>query len=101
MHLNNAYHLEHHLFPSIPFNKLPAVREVLLEEFPDKMFILPYWVALKWVFKTPRVYADENHLVDMRNPSQWFDLKAFERAILDPNVDMRKAKVSDFMVTQG
>lgn len=101
LHLNNAYHLEHHLFPSIPFNKLPVVRKVLMEEFPDKMLIMPHWQALKWTFQTPRVYADENHLVDLRDPSRWFDLRAFERAILDPDVDLRKRKVSDFMVPQG
>lgn len=101
MHLCNAYHLEHHLFPAIPFNKLPAVRQILMDEFPDAMLIMPHWQALKWVFKTPRVYADKNHLVDLRDPSRWFDLKAFERAIRDPEIDLSKCTASRFFVTQG
>lgn len=96
----SAYHLEHHLFPAIPLNKLPKVREIMLEEFPDKVAVMPYWQALKWVFLTPRVYADDNHLVDLRTPDKWFDLKAFERAILDPETDLARCTVSDFMVAK-
>lgn len=100
MHFNNSCHLEHHLFPAMPFSKLPLVRQALVEEFPDKIAIMPHWQALKWVFKTPRVYADNNHLVDLRHPDKWFDLKAFERTILDPDKDLAKCSVADFLVTK-
>lgn len=101
IYCNNAYHLEHHLFPAMPFNKLPLVRQAFNEEFPGQLAVLPFWQAIYWVFKTPRTYADNNHLVDPRHPEQWFDLKLFERAIIDSSIDLSKKSVGDFTVTKN
>ena len=48
--LNIGYHNEHHDFPSVPWNKLPAVKKIAPEAYD-----LPYhpsWMGLAWRFVT-------------------------------------------------
>lgn len=98
LHFYSGYHAEHHLFPSVPFNKLPVVRKAIMEAYPDRLAVVTTGQALKWMFLTPRIYADSKHLVDPRNPAVWFDLLAFERAIIDPEIDLSKCTLKDFQV---
>ena len=54
--LNVGYHNEHHDFPSVPWNRLPLVRE-LAPEFYDKLQSPFSWTALWFAFLTDRRYS--------------------------------------------
>ena len=46
---NVSYHLEHHLYPGVPFYNLPALHQMLMEEeeYEEKAHItLGYWNGL-------------------------------------------------------
>jgi sphingolipid delta-4 desaturase len=53
--LNIGYHNEHHDFPSVPWNRLPAVKKTAPEAY-DTLRNHPSWAKLLWWFITdPRV----------------------------------------------
>jgi len=64
--LNFNYHTEHHLFPRMSPKYAPVVARLLREMWPDRYHSLPHGRALLAVWRTPRAYHDETHLVDTR-----------------------------------
>ncbi len=74
---NVNYHLEHHLFPSVPFHKLPEVRRLLEAEYTDRGSTVEdgYWRTALRLFNqrlhivpatnaTPSAPANIGYLVD-------------------------------------
>lgn len=49
--LNIGYHNEHHDFPSVPWNKLPAIKRMAPEAY-DTLRYHPSWSRLAWRFVT-------------------------------------------------
>ena len=62
--LNFNYHVEHHLFPRMSSEYAPVVARLLREMWPDRYHSMPHGRALLAVWRTPRAYHDEVHLVD-------------------------------------
>jgi fatty acid desaturase len=63
VHWFNSHHVEHHLFPTLPYNALPAVRRALVRNYGDRYLAPSYGRALAAVLMTPRLYDGES-LVD-------------------------------------
>lgn len=63
LNLNFGYHVEHHLFPSMPASKAKIVSKKLQEMYPDKYKIMPKAKALKLLYSTPRIYKNRDVLV--------------------------------------
>lgn len=61
--LNFSHHVEHHLFPAMSPRYYPRVRRSLRRHAGDRYLAPGHWRALRWVFRTPRVYADPVTLV--------------------------------------
>lgn len=66
IHFNFSHHVEHHLFPKMSAKHAPRVREWLLENQPDDYLSPAHWMAVRELYRTPRVYLDATTLV---NPS--------------------------------
>jgi len=62
---NFSYHAEHHIFPAMPSSQYPKVRKLLLQFYPERLQVIPIIEAIKLLFKTPRIYNDFTHLVDL------------------------------------
>jgi fatty acid desaturase len=62
---NFSYHVEHHIFPAMPSSQYPKVRKLLLQFYPERLQVIPIIDAIKLLFKTPRIYGDFTHLVDL------------------------------------
>jgi fatty acid desaturase len=58
-HFQFSYHQEHHLFPRMSHKFGARVRARLTEIEPGASAVLPWWVALRAVFKTPALYRDD------------------------------------------
>ncbi len=67
LHLGFAHHTEHHIFPKMNPRYAPRVRALVLEKWPERFQEMPLWKALRALWRTPRVYLDDNHLIDPRN----------------------------------
>ena len=63
MNLNFGYHIEHHLFPSMPASRAKIVSAKLKEMYPDKYVMMPKWEAMKMLYKTPRIYKNRDILI--------------------------------------
>ena len=63
MNLNFGYHIEHHLFPSMPASRAKIVSAKLKEMYPDKYVMMPKWEAMKMLYKTPRIYKNRDVLI--------------------------------------
>ena len=61
--LNFGYHIEHHLFPSMPASKSKIVSKKLQELYPDKYYIMPKFEAIKKLYQTPRIYKNRDILI--------------------------------------
>ena len=68
LNLNFNHHVEHHLFPSMNYSKLPIVRRWLREHYPDEYVQPPLSQAVRAFLSTPRVYADRTKLCFPANP---------------------------------
>src|SRR5207253_2376437 len=66
LHLNFNYHVEHHVLPSMNPRHAPLVRDLLVRKFGDRYHEMPYWKAIYWLYRTPRVHWDADHLVNPR-----------------------------------
>ncbi|MDX1693072.1 MAG: fatty acid desaturase [Ketobacteraceae bacterium] len=81
LHFNFSHHVEHHLFPRLPMNKAPRLRQWFLENMPDRYVYPGHWTAIKYLYKTPRVYADALTLIDVNNPGFEVDLVKLNRQL--------------------
>ncbi|PGV66221.1 hypothetical protein COD94_06280 [Bacillus cereus] len=66
MHLQNNFHIEHHLFPDINPSQAEKVRNVLKERWPERYQEMQHIEALKLVYKTPRFYSKYTELENPR-----------------------------------
>lgn len=64
MHLHFSHHVEHHLFPNVSPRFAPLLRRLLEEQTGPRYVAPPHWKALLYLYKTPRLYADANTLID-------------------------------------
>ncbi|MBL7714419.1 MAG: fatty acid desaturase [Bdellovibrionales bacterium] len=60
--MNFCYHCEHHIFPEANHKFLPRVHTVLVKEYSDQYYFVPYFKALAALYTSPRAYFDEDHL---------------------------------------
>lgn len=52
---NMNYHIEHHMYPAVPYCKLPALREALLSQLPHtEAGLRPHWDSLRMPNTPPR-----------------------------------------------
>jgi fatty acid desaturase len=63
LHFNFSYHQEHHIFPQMSGRYLPALRAALRRLNPAASAVYPLGRALRAVYGTPALYADEHTLV--------------------------------------
>jgi fatty acid desaturase len=63
IHLQFSHHVEHHYFPNMSPHYAPLVRKNLMRYAGDRYLAPPYWTALRWLYKTPRVYEDAETLI--------------------------------------
>ncbi len=64
LHFHFGHHTEHHMFPSLPSDYAPLVRQSLLRHAGPVYLSPPLWKALLAVFLTPRIYKSADTLVD-------------------------------------
>ncbi|WP_078592494.1 fatty acid desaturase family protein [Evansella clarkii] len=64
LHFNFSYHTEHHLFPAMSSKYYPLVKEQIIKMWPERYHEMPMHKALAALWKTPRVYFQQNELVD-------------------------------------
>ena len=64
LHFNFSHHVEHHLFPRMSGASAPVVRAWLRAHAADGYVSPPHHVALKALYRTPRVYLDATTLCD-------------------------------------
>jgi fatty acid desaturase len=81
LHFNFSHHVEHHLFPKLPMNKAPRLRQWFLANMPERYVYPTHSTALKYLYKTPKVYADSLTLIDVNNPAFTVDLIALNRQL--------------------
>ena len=81
LHFNFSHHVEHHLFPKLPMNKAPRLRRWFLENMPERYVYPKHSTAIKYLYKTPKVYADALTLIDVNNPDFEVDLIALNRQL--------------------
>jgi len=62
--LRFGFHVEHHLFPWMSSRHAPLVRKLVLERWPERYQSMPFWRALLLIHRTPRVYVDDETLLD-------------------------------------
>jgi fatty acid desaturase len=65
-HLNNNYHVEHHVMPYVNPVHAPVVAAKLKELWPDKYQEMSHFQALKRVYASPRFYESDIVLVNPR-----------------------------------
>jgi fatty acid desaturase len=64
MHFQFSHHVEHHLFPAMSSVYYPLVRQSLRRHAGESYMSPPHLWALYVLFKTPRVYADAQTLIE-------------------------------------
>ncbi|MDF2628723.1 MAG: fatty acid desaturase [Symbiobacteriaceae bacterium] len=64
LHMNFAYHTEHHLFPGMNPKWAPLVQAEIMKRWPDQYHAMPWLQALATLARTPRIYANKTDLVD-------------------------------------
>lgn len=64
LHFNFSYHTEHHLFPGINPKYYGLVKKEILRLYPDRYHEMPLVEALKLLYKTPRIYYNNDKLID-------------------------------------
>lgn len=58
-HGNFGYHVEHHIFPSMSPRFAPQLHALLLEHYPDRYQVMPWWRALVLLFTTGSAYSND------------------------------------------
>lgn len=66
MHLQNNFHVEHHLFPDINPSEAKKIREFLKKNWPERYQEMRHGQALKLVYRTPRFYRNYTKLENPR-----------------------------------
>ena len=61
---NFSHHVEHHLFPAMGSSHYPKVRKLLLDLYPNRFQLIPMIDAVKLLCTTPRIYNNNNQLVN-------------------------------------
>jgi len=64
LHLNFSHHTEHHIFPKMSLKHAPLLKRHLRELWPDRYHEMPLWLALRALWRTPRLYLGHNALFD-------------------------------------
>ncbi len=64
LHLNLAYHTEHHLFPGLNSDYYPMVQELIKIHYPERYNLLDFSEAWRLLMQTPRHYKDETTLTN-------------------------------------
>ncbi|MBA3921898.1 MAG: fatty acid desaturase [Nostocaceae cyanobacterium] len=64
LHLNFAYHTEHHIFPGINSDYYPMVQELIKIHYPERYNLLDFSEAWRLLMQTPRHYKNETTLTD-------------------------------------
>jgi fatty acid desaturase len=62
--LGFGFHVEHHLFPAMSSRHAPALRELVLERWPERYQSMSLGEALRQLHRTGRVYKDATTLYD-------------------------------------
>jgi fatty acid desaturase len=65
--LDFGFHVEHHVFPAISARHGRLVRAALREQFADRYQSLPLVRAVRQLYCTGRVYADDTTLIEPRS----------------------------------
>lgn len=63
IHLNFGYHVEHHIFPRVSSAYAKDIHRVLIKNYPQKYKYMPKWKALRYLYKTPRIYNTPTELI--------------------------------------
>lgn len=58
--LNFNHHIEHHIFPNMNCSNLPKIKQWLDKNAKEDCMRPPLYQAVLLVFKTPRLYLDDN-----------------------------------------
>jgi fatty acid desaturase len=66
LHLQTAFHVEHHLLPHVNPSHAPRVAEIVKARWPDAYQEMDHLSALVMLYRTPRVYRTETLLVHPR-----------------------------------
>lgn len=75
LHFNFSYHTEHHLFPGINPKYYGLVKEEILRLWPDRYHEMPLEIALKLLWMTPRIYYNNEELIDPHNKRVYSSLE--------------------------
>ena len=59
-----SHHVEHHLFPRMPSNRTPLVRQWLEHNMADRYVAPSHAAAVRMLYRTPRVYKGADTLSD-------------------------------------
>lgn len=78
LHFRFSHHVEHHLFPKLGSNRAPRLRTWLEREMPERYVAPTHAAAIKWLYRTPKVYLTPTLLVDPASPERAFDLVALQ-----------------------
>jgi fatty acid desaturase len=69
--LGFGFHVEHHLFPAMSTRHAPAVRDLLVEHWPERYQSMPLGDALRRLHATARVYKDAKTLYDPQTGAEF------------------------------
>jgi len=72
--MNFGYHVEHHIFPSMPGSQSKKVSEKLKEMYPKKYKIMRKSEALKLLYSTSRIYKNRDILVHPKTGKEYATL---------------------------
>ncbi|WP_243387167.1 fatty acid desaturase family protein [Bacillus kexueae] len=90
LHFNFSYHTEHHLFPSMSPKHYPLVKKHIKEMWPERYHEMPMSKALVALWKTPRVYYQQQELIEPRAQHVYGSLGNG----LDPsNIEFKKIEI--------
>lgn len=81
LHFNFSHHVEHHLFPKLPMNNAPRLRQWFLDNMPERYVYPTHSTAIKYLYKTPKVYSDALTLIDVNKPDFEVDLIALNKKL--------------------
>jgi len=89
LHFNFSYHTEHHLFPGMSPKYYPLVKAQIKKNWPEQYNEMSLITALKALWLTPRVYYQNNELVD---PSQGYVYGSLGNGLDPLNVQYRQIR---------
>lgn len=87
IHFNFSYHTEHHLFPGMNPKYYPMVKDRIKKMWPDRYHEMSLVRALIALWKTPRIYYQQNELVD---PNQLHLYGSLGNGLDPKNIKFRK-----------